>query len=103
MPASYSPALFSVPLKIREHAYQSFMVVYGTGKVRRLCGYSTLVGVVKVRLRYGRSKHKVRRMYGFNTVKVPSSTVKVQYCMETFLPPMYCTYMLIVMIVHILY
>ena len=47
-PASYSPALFSVPVKICEHAYQSFMVVYGTEKVRQLCGYSTLVGAVKV-------------------------------------------------------
>ena len=54
-PASYSPALFSVPVKICEHAYQSFMVVYGTEKVRQLCGYSTLAGAVKVRLRYGGS------------------------------------------------
>ena len=39
-------ALFSVPIKLREHAYQSFMVVYGTGKVQQLCCYST--GAVKV-------------------------------------------------------
>ena len=63
-PASYSPAFFSVPIKRCEHAYQSFMVVYGTGKVRRLCGYSTLAGAVKVRLRYGRRTRKVRRTYG---------------------------------------
>ena len=54
-PASYSPVLFSIPVKIREHAYQSFIVVYSTGKVRQLCGYSVLVGMVKVRLRYGRN------------------------------------------------
>ena len=47
-PASYSPALFSIPVKRCKHAYQSFMVVYGTGKVRQLCGYSMLVGAVKV-------------------------------------------------------
>ena len=41
-PASYSPALFSIPVKRREHAYQSFIIAYGTGKVWRLCGYSTL-------------------------------------------------------------
>ena len=63
-PASYSPALFSVPVKICEHAYQSFMVVYGTEKVRQLYGYSTLTGAVKVRLRYGGSTWKVRHMYG---------------------------------------
>ena len=63
-PASYSPALFSVPVKIREHAYQSFKVAYGTGKVQRLCSYSTLAGAVKVRLRYGESTQKVRHTYG---------------------------------------
>ena len=63
-PASYSPALFSVPVKICKHAYQSFMVVYGTEKVRQLCGYSTLAGAVKVRLRYGGSTWKVRCTYG---------------------------------------
>ena len=47
-PASYSPALFSVPVKICEHAYQFFMVVYGTEKIRWLCGYSTLAGAVKL-------------------------------------------------------
>ena len=50
-PASYSPALFSIPVKRREHAYQSFMVAYSMGKVRLLqyvsrCGKST----IKVRL-----------------------------------------------------
>ena len=40
------------PVKIREHAYQSFMVVARYGKVRKLCGYSMLAGAVKVRLRY---------------------------------------------------
>ena len=63
-PASYSPALFSVRVKICEHAYQSFVVVYGTEKVRQLCGYTTLVGAVKVRLRYCGSTWKVRRTYG---------------------------------------
>ena len=63
-PASYSPALFSVPVKICEHAYQSIMVVYGTEKVRQLCSYSTLAGAVKVRLRYGGSTWKVRCAYG---------------------------------------
>ena len=48
-PVSYSPALFSISLKRCEHAYQYFMVAYGTGKVRQLCGSSTLAGVVKVR------------------------------------------------------
>ena len=43
------------PHKICEHAYQSFMVAYGTGKVRQLCSCNMLAGVVKVRLRYGRS------------------------------------------------
>ena len=62
-PASYSPALFSVPVKICEHAYQSFIVVYGMKKVGQLCGYSTLAGAVKVRLRYGGSTWKVRRTY----------------------------------------
>ena len=37
-PASYSPASFSIPVKRREHAYQSFIIVYGMGKVRWLCG-----------------------------------------------------------------
>ena len=60
-PAIYSPALFSVPVKICKHAYQSFMVVYGTEKVQQLCAYSTLAGAVKVRLRYGGSMWKVRR------------------------------------------
>ena len=63
-PASYSSALFSVPVKTCEHAYQSFMVVYGTEKVRQLCSYSTLAVAVKVRLRYGGSTWKVRRTYG---------------------------------------
>ena len=63
-PTSYSPALFSVPVKICEHAYQSFIVVYGTEKVRQLCGYSTLAGAITVQLRYGRSTWKVRRTYG---------------------------------------
>ena len=38
----------SIPIKKHEHAYQSFVVVYDTGKVRQLCGYSTLAGAVKV-------------------------------------------------------
>ena len=70
-PASYSPALFSVPVKIREHAYQSFMVVSRYGKY----GYSTLVGAVKVRLRYGGSTREVRRKYGKSTVKYSKITV----------------------------
>ena len=84
-PVSYSPALFSVPVKIREHAYQCYMVVYGTGKVRWLCGYSTLAGAVKVPLRYGGSTRKVRCTYSLNTVKVQSSMVKVQYYTETLI------------------
>ena len=59
-PASYSPALFSIPVKSREHAHQSLMVVYGTRKIRQLCGYCTLAGTVKVRLRYGGSTRLVR-------------------------------------------
>ena len=55
-PASYSLALFSVPIKICKYTYQSFMVV-------SLCGYSTLVSAVKVRLRYGGNTWKVRRTY----------------------------------------
>ena len=51
------------------------MVVYGTEKVRQLCGYSTLAGAVKARLRYGGSTWKVRRTYGYNTVKYGKSTV----------------------------
>ena len=54
-PASHSPVLFSISVKRCEHAYQCFMVVNGTGKVWRLCSYSTLAGAVKVRLRYGGS------------------------------------------------
>ena len=54
-PASYSPALFSIPVKRREHTYKSFIIVYGTRKVKWLYGYSTLAGAVKVRLRYGGS------------------------------------------------
>ena len=37
-PASYSPALFSIPVKRREHAYQSFIIGYGMEKVWWLCG-----------------------------------------------------------------
>ena len=51
------------------------MVVYGTEKVRQLCDYSTLVGTVKVRLRYGGSTLEVRRTYGKSTVKYGKSTV----------------------------
>ena len=43
-----------------------------------------VAGAVKVRLRYGGSMRKVRHTYGSNTVKVQSSTVKVQYCTDTF-------------------
>ena len=53
-------------------------------KVRQLCGYSTLVGAVKVRLRYAGSKVYVRLKYGKSTVKYSKGTVKVQYCTETF-------------------
>ena len=38
-PASYSPELFSIPVKRCEHAYQYFMVAYCIGKVRQLCSY----------------------------------------------------------------
>ena len=54
-PASYSPALFSIPVKRRERAYQSFIIVYGMGKVH------TLVGVVNARQKYAESKtHMVK-------------------------------------------
>ena len=52
-PASYSPALFSIPVRRREHAYQSFIVAYGTGKYGG-CAVTVLAGTVIVRLRYGR-------------------------------------------------
>ena len=41
-PASYYPVLFSIPVKRREHAYQSFIVAHGTGKVWQLCDYIEL-------------------------------------------------------------
>ena len=77
--ASYSPALFSIPAKRREHAYQSFMLVYGTGKVRWLCGYSMLAGAVKVRLRYAVSKVHVLLKYGKSTVKYSKRIVLYGY------------------------
>ena len=55
-PASYSPALFSVPVKIREHAYQFFMVV---------TRYRESTAVVRLQYvsGYGKSTIKVRRKY----------------------------------------
>ena len=73
-PASYSPALFSVPVKIHEHAYQSVMVVSRYGEstaVLRLqyvsgCGKST----IRVRQKYAGSKAYVWLKYGKSTVCV---------------------------------
>ena len=44
------------------------MVVYGTEKVRQLCGYSTLAGAIKVRRKYVESKAYVWLKYGKSTV-----------------------------------
>ena len=73
-PASYSPALFSVPVKIHEHAYQSVMVVSRYAEstaVLRLqyvsgCGKST----IRVWQKYAGSKAYVRLKYGKSTVCV---------------------------------
>ena len=62
--ASYSPALFSVPVKIRDTPTNILWLCRGTEKVRQLCTYSMLAGAVKVRLRYGGSTREVRRTYG---------------------------------------
>ena len=67
-PASYSPALFSVPVKIREQAYQSFIIVSryrestAVVQVQHVsgCGKST----IKVRRKYAGSKAYVRLKYG---------------------------------------
>ena len=63
-PASYSLALFSVPIKYANTPTNLLWLCYGTEKVRKLCGLSTLAGAVKVRLRYGGSTREVRRKYG---------------------------------------
>ena len=78
-PASYSPALFSVPVKIREYSYQSFMVVSWYGESTAVvqlqyvsgCGKST----IKVRRKYEGSKAYVRLKYSKSTVKYGKSTV----------------------------
>ena len=44
-------------------------------------------------VRYGGSTWIVSHTYGKNMVKVQSSTVKVQYCTETFFGA-YCMYLL---------
>ena len=78
-PASYSPALISIPVKIHEHAYQSFMVVSWYGEstaVVRLeyvsgCGKST----IKLRQKYAGSKAYVWLKYCKSSVKYDKSTV----------------------------
>ena len=61
---SYSPALFSVPVKIREHAYQSFVVVswYGESMVVVWLQYVSGCGksTIKVQWKYTGSKVEIR-------------------------------------------
>ena len=55
-------ALFSVTVKIHEHAYQSFMVVYSIGNVRQWLQY--ISGCGKSTIKVGETTRKVRRTYG---------------------------------------
>ena len=78
-PASYSPVLFSIPIKRREHAYQSFMFAYGYGESMAVVQSQYISGcsksLIKVRRKYAVSKEQVRLGYGKSTVKYDKSIV----------------------------
>ena len=88
-PASYS-SIVLCPNKIREHAYQSIIVVSRYGEITEVVRLKYVSGCGKSTIKvYGRSTREVSTVK--KTVKVQSSTVKgqystvkVQYCTETF-------------------
>ena len=77
--SSLYAALFSVPIKIREHAYQYFFgcVWYGESMAVVLLQYVSGCGkyTIKVRRKYAESKAYVWLKFGKSTVKYNKSTV----------------------------
>ena len=77
-PASYSPALFSIPVKRREHAYQSFCCVrYGesTAVVWLQCISRCCKSTILVQRKYAVSTAHIRLKYGKSTVKYGKNIV----------------------------